>query len=184
MGYCEGMRNVVFLLIALLIVSRSEAVDQTGAEDTKAPKNVEIVAGGSAEDKEQQIGNVQVTYEDGTKDLWTTKTNCSLARVSADGIVGWTVHGPETKIAASYTMRPNGKLVLIAKGKVIAQIQSGKGFIEDWMFIEGGRLVLLTRGAHGPASIELHETKNGKLVQSVQAMDPNLPAWAKPYEGK
>jgi hypothetical protein len=179
------MRLPALLLITLLLVSNGRAIDQKGAESTKTPKSAAIVVAADAGKKERQIGNVQVTYSDGTKDVWTTKANCSLARVAADGTVGWTVHGPETKIAASYTMRPNGKLVLNRKGKLIAEIESGKAFIEEWMFIEPGKqIVLLTRGAHGPADIELHDTKTGKLIESVKAFAENLPAWAKPYEEK
>ena len=74
--------------------------DQSGAENTKQPISAEILVktAGKAEAKPNPIGNVQVTYADGTKDLWTTKGNCSLAVVGTDGTVGWTVHGPEEKI--------------------------------------------------------------------------------------
>lgn len=180
------MRAPALILTALLLLRLPGfTADQKGAETTKIPMGVAIVKTSGSEKKEQPIGNVQVVYRDGTTDFWTTKGNCSLALVAADGTVGWTVHAGDTKIAASYTARPNGKLVLNRRGKVIAQIESSKGFIEEWMFIEGGkRLVLLTRGAHGPATIELHETSSGKLLKSVNAAAENLPTWAKPYEEK
>src|SRR6185295_5100638 len=134
---------------------------------------------------DEKIGNVRVKYEDGSKDLWTTKFNCSLPRVSPDGTVGWTVHADETKIAASYTVRPNGTLVLFRQGKVAATLKSGRGFIEEWQFVDKGeRLVLVTRGAHGPADIELHDVATGKLIKSVKPGDDHLPAWAKPYEDR
>jgi len=178
------MRLFIMLLTAVMFVSNGRAIDQRGAESTKTPKKAGIVVAPDPRSVELQIGNVEVTYSDGIKDLWTAKNNCSLARVSADGTVGWTVHGPETKIAASYTVRPNGTLVLNRKGKVIARIESSKPFIEDWMFIDaGGRLILLTRAAHGPANIELHDTTTGKMIESVKAQDEHLPAWAKPYQG-
>src|SRR5258708_37360799 len=85
------------------------------------------------------IGNVQVTYVDGTKDLWTTKGNCSLAHLGSDGTVGWTVNGSEVQINSADWMRPNGTLVLCRLGKVIGQINSGKSCIEQWQFIENGR---------------------------------------------
>ena len=89
--------------------------------------------------------------------------------------MGWTVNGSESKVNASYTMRPNDTLVLCRKGKVIAQIKSAKAFIEKWDFIEGGgKLVLLTRASHGPADIKLHDAATGKLVDSVKAYSDNI----------
>lgn len=157
---------------------------QSGAENTKQPISAEILpaTAGKADANPNPIGNVQVTYADGTKDLWTTKGNCSLALVRADGTVGWTVHGPEVPINSADKMRPNGTLVLCRRGKVIAQIKSGKAYIEQWAFqANGSQLVLLTRGSHGPAEIELHDATTGKLIASVGASAGNLPEWAKPY---
>jgi len=79
-------------------------------------------------------------------------------------------------------MRPNGILVLCRKGKVLATIKSAKNYIEKWGFYENGsQLVLLTRGSHGPADIELHDTTTGKLIASAKESAENLPEWAKPY---
>jgi hypothetical protein len=36
----------------------------------------------------------------------------------------------------------------------------------------------MTRGSHGPADIELHDTATGKLIKSVRAYAENLPEWA------
>ena len=158
--------------------------DQSGAENTKQPVSAEILVAnaGKADANPNPIGNVQVTYADGTKDLWTTKGNCSLALVRADGTVGWTVHGPETQINSADKMRPNGTLILCLRGKVIAQIKSAKNYIEKWAFYgDGSQLVLVTRGSHGPADIELHDTTTGKLIASVKEAAENLPEWAKPY---
>jgi len=158
------------------------AADQKGAELTKKPVSADVVVPKGTKPDDEQIGNIRIKYEDGSKDLWTTKSNCSLPRVAPDGIVGWTVHAEETKIAASYTVRPNGTLVLCKQGKVYATIKSGRGFIEEWQFIDQGtHLVLVTRGAHGPADIELHDVATGKLLKSVKPTDDPLPAWAKPY---
>jgi hypothetical protein len=107
----------------------------------KPPASVEIVAANAAKTSPHPIGNpdpignVPVTYADGTRDLWTTKGNCSLAHVGSDGTVGWTANGSAVKINSADWMRPNGTLVLCRLGKVIAQIKSGKGFIEQWQFI-------------------------------------------------
>ena len=171
-------------LLAVILTSAGvlDAADQTGAEKTRQPVSAQIIVQDGAESEGTPVGNVRVTYADGSTDLWTTKGNCALARVAPDGLVGWTVRGPETKIAASYTVRPNGTLVLCRKGRVIAEVKSAKGFIEEWAFVENGsRLVLVTRGAHGPGYIELHDTAAGKLIESVKASTDNLPLWARPY---
>jgi hypothetical protein len=82
-------------------------------------------------------------------------------------------------------MRPNGTLVLCRQGKVIAQIKSGKVYIEKWDFsADGGQLLLVTRGSHGPADIELHDAATGKLIESVKATGGPVPEWAKPYENE
>ena len=165
-----------------LIATNLYAAGQAGAEATKQPTSARIIPPSGSKADGSEVGNVRVTYTDGTKDLWTTKGNCSLPQVSQNGTVGWTVNGPERKVNASYTMRPNDTLVLCWKGKVIAQIKSAKAFIEKWDFIERGKLVLLTRASHGPADIELHDAATGKLIDSVKAYSDNLPEWAKPYK--
>jgi hypothetical protein len=175
------MHFYLHFLIATVVAMAGTlfAADQTGAERTKQPVSAEILAAIGAKADDPTIGNVQVTYADGSKDLWTTKGNCSLARVAPDGTVGWTVNGAEIPVNSADTMRPNGTLVLCRKGKVIASVKSGKGFIENWAFYANGRqFVLVTRGSHGPADIELHDTTTGKLIASVKAYGENLPEWA------
>jgi len=177
------MRFIFQFLLATAVTATGTlfAGDQTDAERTKQPVAVAILVAG-ATTADVPIGNVQVTYADGTKDLWTTRGNCSLADVAPDGTVGWTVNGSEIRVNSADMMRPNGTLVLCRKGKVLASIRSGRAFIEKWAFnANGSQLVLVTRGSHGPADIELHETATGRLIQSVRAYAGNLPEWARPY---
>jgi hypothetical protein len=178
------MRFILHFLLGTAAATTGSlfAGDQRGAERTKQPVAVEILVARAANSGDFAIGNVQVIYSDGTKDLWTTKGNCSLPHVAPDGTVGWTVNGPEIPVNSADTMRPNGTLVLCRKGKVLASIRSGRGFIEKWAFqAQGSQLVLVTRGSHGPADIELHDTTTGKLIASVKASAENLPEWARPY---
>jgi hypothetical protein len=178
------MRFILHFLLATVAGTAGTlfAGDQRGAERTKQPVAAEILVASTANADDSAIGNVQVTYADGTKDLWTTKGNCSLPRVAPDGTVGWTVNGPEIPVNSADTMRPNGTLVLCRKGKVLASIRSGRGFIEKWAFYaNGSQLILVTRASHGPADIELHDTTTGKLIASVKAYAENLPEWARPY---
>jgi hypothetical protein len=159
------------------------ATDLVGAETVKRPASVEILLSGAAKPDEPKIGNVWVTYTDGATDPWTTKGNCSLARLAVDGTVGWTTNEPETKVNASYSMRPNNTLVLCRKGKVIAKVRSALPFIEEWKFtVDGRQLVLVTRASHGPADIELHEVDSGRLIETVKAYGENLPLWAQPFK--
>jgi hypothetical protein len=65
---------------------------------------------------------------------------------------------------------------------MVAEIKSAKGFIEGWDFTKDGeRLVIKSRGAHGPATIELFAIRSGPPAQSVQAYEKDLPDWAQPF---
>src|SRR5271165_3238122 len=67
-------------------------------------------------------------------------------------------------------------------GRVVANLESAKGFIEGWGFTrDGGHVVIKSRGAHGPATIELFPLRNGPPAESVQAYEKNLPDWAAPF---
>ena len=41
----------------------------------------------------EPVGNVIVTYADGTTDLWTLKGNCKLPKVSPQGEIARAAHG-------------------------------------------------------------------------------------------
>ena len=68
------------------------------------------------------------------------------------------------------------------KGNCAEPKVSAKGFIEGWGFTrDGGHVVIKSRGAHGPATIELFPLRNGPPAESVQAYEKNLPDWAAPF---
>ena len=180
--HCKPILAVVMSLAALFgSPCSAPAADQTGAEKVKLPVKVAVVD--AVKWNGESVGNIQVTYADGTKDRWTTKGGCGLARVAADGTVGWNVFEGERRArSASYNIRPNGTMVMCRKGKVLCRVQAALGFVEEWNFTKDGkRFVVKSRALHGPATIELRETDTGKVVQSVQASDANVPAWAAPY---
>ena len=169
--HCKPILAVVISLAALFgSPCSAPAADQTGAEKVKLPVKDAVKWNG------ESVGNIQVTYADGTKDQWTTKGGCGLARVAADGTVGWNVFEGERRArSASYNIRPHSTIVL-------CRVQAALGFVEEWNFTKDGkRFVVKSRALHGPATIELRETDTGKVVQSVQASDANVPAWAAPY---
>jgi hypothetical protein len=179
------VKRVLLLLLALALVGRLFAADQTRAEKRKRPVSAEIVVAGDGGQYPEPIGNVRVKYSDGTTDLWTTKGDCSLPRVSPTGMVGWTVNDPATPYIGTRTMRLNNLLVLVRAGKVIGKITGTKTSIEDWGFLEDpSRVVLCSRWPHGPADCELHEIKTGALIQSVKENATDLPDWAKPFAFK
>ncbi len=159
----------------------THGVDQTGAESTKKPVLAKVVD--VAEIEHYTIGNIQVTYEDGTADRWTTKRNTGDPRVAPDGTVGWTIYGAEYGDAKSYTTRPNGTLVVCRQGRVLCRVESALPHVEGWDFIDGGaKFVLKSRGRHGPAKVELFETETGNLLAMVPAYsEDGQPKWAEPY---
>jgi hypothetical protein len=179
------MKNQPLFAVFLLLLSVTFLYGQNeGAEKSKLPVQAAIIRNQSLR-PEDEIGNVIVTYADGTTDTWTLKGNCAEPKVSTNGVVGWEV----------YKMEPNGKtlsrygglyindhLVICDHGKVIANLASAKGFIEAWDFTKDGeRVVIKSRGAHGPATIELFSLRNGPPEASVQAYEKDLPEWAAAY---
>jgi hypothetical protein len=170
---------LLFLLSATLLAGQNE-----GAEKTKLPLRVSIVRNDSLP-AEYQIGNVVVTYSDGTTDAWTLKGNCAEAKVSTKGSVGWEVYklNSDGRTLDSYNgLYINDHVSVCDHGKVVANLKSAKGFIEGWDFTKDGEhLVIKSRGAHGPASIELFSLHTGLAMESVQAYDKHLPDWAAPF---
>ncbi len=76
----------LLLLLAPFLEGQNE-----GAERTKLPVQASIVRN-KALGPEYKIGNVIVTYSDGTTDLWTLKGNCAEPKISTMGSVGWEVY--------------------------------------------------------------------------------------------
>ena len=178
------MRAVVALTIVVFLVPFfARGADQTGAEKTKKPVAATIVLKPGTAGDEEKIGNVRVTYEDGTKDLWTTKNNCSLARVSPDGTVGWTVHSEEFKPASvSYKVRTNATLLLCSGGQILRKIESPQPFIQDWNFTgDGVKLVVSAMFLHGQSHYTLYDVKTGKELETAKSGDEKIPEWAKPF---
>jgi hypothetical protein len=170
---------LLLLLLASFLYGQNE-----GAETTKAPVTAAIARNKSLPAK-LRIGNVVVTYSDGTSDSWTLKGNCAEPKVSTQGVVGWEVYrlGANGKTLASYNgLFINDHLNLCLHGKLVASLQPAKAFIEGWDFTkEGEHVVIKSRGAHGPATIDLFSIRNGPAAESVQAYEKNLPAWAAPF---
>jgi len=170
------------LIFSCLVAATSGYAQNEGAERTKLPVSAriqgKIVAQGG-----DRIGNVVVTYSDGTEDQWSLKGNCGDPKVSADGTVGWEVYqlNPDGKSLKTYGgLYINDHLAVCFRGKIVANLAPAKSFIEGWAFSESG-VVIKSRGAHGPAMIELFSLRTGPPTASVWAYEKNLPAWAEPF---
>jgi hypothetical protein len=131
------------------------------------------------------VGNVLVTYADGTTDFWTQKGNCELPRVSSQGAVGWVVC--ETQPNSSSLKLYDGlaigsSLVVNFRGRIIASLRPAKPFIEDWAFETDGRhVVVKSRPAHGVALIERFGLHDGPPEAEVEAYQKGLPDWAQAF---
>jgi hypothetical protein len=175
------MNHSLRLLTLFFVCAISHAADQTGAESTKKPVSASIKTSRAVEAGDEPIGNVQVTYEDGTTDLWTTKNNCGQAHVSPNGTVGWVIYEPETQVAASYKMRPCRTLVLCHRGKIVARLQSPQPFIQEWQFQDGGsRVAASAMFTHGKTFYTLYDTATGHIHAAATSTDDTIPPWAKP----
>ena len=181
--------SAVWLGVWLLSLSLQAfaAGDQTGAEAVKKPVGVAIVNVRKIPGWEGgPVGNVEVTYADGSRDRWTTMGAALFPKVAADGVVGWvdcstTKDGKKT-VDLSKGVPVGSRLVLCDKGKVTARVSAGKPFIEEWGFTaEGGHFVVKSRAAHGPAIIERFTRPEGKPAGSFAAFADDLPDWAKNY---
>jgi hypothetical protein len=170
---------LLMLLLAPYLYGKNK-----GAEKTQTPVQAGIARNKSVPGK-YKIGNVIVTYSDGTTDIWTLKGNCAEPRVSTKGTVGWEVYklNADGKTLASYNgLYIDDRVNVCDHGRVVANLVSAKSFIEGWDFTKDGeRLVIKSRGAHGPATIELFALRNGGPLESVQAYEKNLPSWAAPF---
>ena len=186
------MRTVLTGRLCSLVIVAAAAVESIGApaEDEAAEKikrplstRIDVI---HKIDTADPIGNVIVKYADGTEDKWTDKGNCSTPKVSSSGMVGWIVYSlqKDGKSIEMYGELPiNGKVSISEKGKVLATVSTTKPFIEQWGFSEDGRyIVVKSRGAHGPATIQLFAVKDGPAEAAVDAYSENLPEWARPYK--
>jgi hypothetical protein len=119
----QGTPLIAFLL--LLLSAPFLDGQNEGAEKTKLPVRASIT-GTRSLGPEYKIGNVRVTYSDGTTDLWTFKGNCAEPKVSTKGSVGWEVYelGADGKALATYNgLYINNHVRVCDHGKVVANLE-------------------------------------------------------------
>jgi len=183
------MNRTSQILPLLFFISLSSAFaspsGNEGAEKTKTPveAHVKVIHRAGSGDP---IGNVIVKFADGTEDQWTLKGNCSTPKVASSGAVGWIVYslGKDGKSIETYGGLPvNGKITICQKGEVLTTVSTTKAFIEQWGFTADGlRFVAKSRGAHGPATIQLFAFHGTKPLAEIAAYVDKLPDWARPYK--
>jgi hypothetical protein len=173
------------IVVAAAVESIGAPAGHDGAEKIKRPLSARIDITHKIETADP-IGNVIVKYADGTEDKWTDKGNCSTPKISSSGMVGWIVYSlqKDGKSIEMYGELPiNGKVSICEEGKVLATVSATKPFIEQWGFSQDNRhIVIKSRGAHGPATIQLFGLKDGPAEATVDAYSENLPEWARPYK--
>lgn len=178
------MRKKFVCHLLLLLLASGVYGQKEGAEKTQTPVHAAIARNNSLP-AQYKLGNVIVTYSDGTTDIWTLKGNCAEPKISIKGVVGWEVYklNADGKTLASYNgIYINDHVIVCDHGRVVASLASAKAFIEDWDFTENGEcLVIKSRGAHGAATIELFALRNGPPLNSVQAYEKSMPSWAAPF---
>ncbi|MBV9491220.1 MAG: hypothetical protein JO069_16080 [Verrucomicrobia bacterium] len=180
------MKMMVRLLLSLCLVTggMTSKGQNENAELTKQPVKARIDPRHRFGSNDS-VGDVIVTYSDGTADAWTRKGNCMDPKVSPQGYVGWIVCEltPNQKSVRLYNGIPIGsQLAICYRGKLIAKLASAKPFIEGWGFLEDGQhVVIKSRAAHGVAMIERFGLHNGPPEAAVVAYAANLPDWARPF---
>jgi hypothetical protein len=173
---------VLFLFLLVASPFNGDA-QNAGAERYKIPVEANIQP--KHDVGPDQVGNVVVTYADGTTDLWTLKGNCKLPKISSQGAVGWVVceMQPNSNSLKLYDgIAIGSRLAVNFRGRIVANLKSAKPFIEDWAFEKDGRhVVVKSRSAHGSAVIERFALRDGPPEAAVEAYRENLPDWAQQF---
>ena len=171
------IRLLLPILAALGMATAAEA-------DARRPVSAKIIP-----TKEQAVGphgsvsgNVQVTFSDNTKEIWTKKSHCQFPLVSRDGsLVGWS-HGEILKVQSSSLggqFLGSNKLRVMRGEKVAADFTVATP-IRHWRFSPDLKFVyIVDQGLHGPTTLSRGEIATGKIVESHNSFAEKLPAWAR-----
>lgn len=170
------------LLPSLLALGITTAL----AEEARRPVSAKIIPG-----KEQakgaygsESGDVQVTFSDKSKAMLTGKSHCKFPLVSRDGsLVGWS-YGEIMEVQSSSLggqFVGNNKLRVMRGNKIAADFTVDT-LIRKWEFSPDLKFVyIVDMGLHGPTTISKGKIASGKIVDSHNSMNKDLPAWARPY---
>ena len=142
------------------------------------PIAVEIVpVAGESLGSDAPMGNIRVRFKDGHTELWTKQGRCLIAKVTRNGLVGWTHFGERNHRGAPV----NDSIRLMVTTERWVDFRSGYPFIDDWnTSADGSTLVVRSGFAHGPARFELFDMRTQKLLeQTTEKPYAELPEWAR-----
>jgi hypothetical protein len=132
-------------------------------------------------DDRDHVGDLRVTSADGHREQWTHGGHCLLAKMSRNGLVGWTSANEQNSAWDHPWMTE--ELLLSRDGQVITRLKASNRFIEVWGFTDGGgSVVMRSRMLHGPSEIQKFDVASGCLVASRSGIDQSpMPDWARRY---
>ena len=151
-------------------VTDNQMLQRAAAASGATAIKIEVAAAGDLySDGEHPISDVIVTWDNGRREQLTHGVHAEQAKLGPDGLMGWAVGNRFIDV------------LHVQRGRqFLFEIVSAKRFIEDWAFAPDG-LVVKSRMAHGPASIELFSLDKAKRIQLVETpYKDQLPSWAKP----
>jgi hypothetical protein len=109
-----------------------------------------------------------------------------LAGVTSLLIVGCTISPPRPRGYADLDVNVEQASVrLLRNGMTVCLVRTQLPNVETWKLINGNmEIVVKSRGSHGPAAIELFDTRTGVLKGKIMAsaIQDGRPEWAQGFE--
>jgi hypothetical protein len=172
--------------IAPIALAAFSFISMALAEEQKPRvKSVEVVNIQSCPDFSWKVGDISVHLINGKTELWSSKGNCLVPKVSQDGTaVGWvhfsTYEGGIHPSLLGETLRIRS---IDGGYKEFASGSLDQPFIQEWGFADNGAsLIIKSRGHHGPQYLIKYKIKNGDVLGRVDGpRHDDMPDWAKPF---
>jgi hypothetical protein len=108
-----------------------------------------------------------------------------LVGVTSLLIAGCTIAPPRQRGYADLQVNVEQASVrLLRKGMTVCLIRTQLPNVENWKLINGNtEIVVKSRGSHGPAAVELFDTRTGVLKDKIMAfaIQDGKPEWAQEF---